>query len=246
MSIRWVLFVYSIFALALVASSSDVLRGGIVQRQGMDVEFIPNVTIDDVKIWTIKITNLSYRQPLSHTFIMTHNSSAANLFAMGRPSTPEFAFLAEYGSPAMLVANYTNATGVRSAISIPTEPILPGKSATISVETNADFPFISFALMIVHTNDGFVGFNKMKPFDGLISFSPGYDAGSETNDELCSHIPGPACHAFNKTKKDAEDLGEGFVHVHRGIQGVGDLDAAMFDWRNPVMQVQITRNYFLN
>jgi Spondin_N len=241
MTMRFALCFHILFTVAFVVSSSDV-RGSLGHRQGMDVDFIPNVTIDASETWLIKITNLSYRQPFGHTFVMTHNSTAAALFAIGRPSTPAFAYLAEIGSPALLVSNYTNASGVSSALFIPTEPILPGKSANFSVETTAQFPFISFATMLVHTNDAFVGLIKIKPVDGFISFSPVYDAGSETNDELCSHIPGPACHGFNKTQTDAEDEGEGFVHIHRGMHGVGDLDAALFDWRNPVMRVSITRN----
>jgi hypothetical protein len=33
--------------------------------------------------------------------------------------------------------------------------------------------------------------------------------------------------------------GEGFVHVHRGMHGVGDFKAAARDWRNPVARVQV-------
>jgi hypothetical protein len=31
------------------------------------------------------------------------------------------------------------------------------------------------------------------------------------------------------------------VHIANGIQGVGDLAPAMFDWRNPVASVSIRR-----
>jgi hypothetical protein len=34
---------------------------------------------------------------------------------------------------------------------------------------------------------------------------------------------------------------EGFVHVHAGIHGIGDLVAADRDWRNPVAQIAIRR-----
>ena len=32
---------------------------------------------------------------------------------------------------------------------------------------------------------------------------------------------------------------EGYVHVHAGIHGIGDLDASERDWRNPVAMVTI-------
>ena len=35
--------------------------------------------------------------------------------------------------------------------------------------------------------------------------------------------------------------GEGVIHVHRGMQGVGDFNASMRDWRNPVARITILR-----
>ena len=57
------------------------------------------------------------------------------------------------------------------------------------------------------------------------------------NNELCAYIPGPAC------PEDSGNLptesGEGFIHVHRGFHGVGELSEANYDWRNPVAEVFI-------
>jgi hypothetical protein len=37
-------------------------------------------------------------------------------------------------------------------------------------------------------------------------------------------------------------VGEGYVHIHTGIHGIGDLlTAAMYDWRNPVAEITIRR-----
>jgi len=35
--------------------------------------------------------------------------------------------------------------------------------------------------------------------------------------------------------------GEGSVHIHAGIHGIGDLTSADFDWRNPTAKIVITR-----
>jgi hypothetical protein len=35
--------------------------------------------------------------------------------------------------------------------------------------------------------------------------------------------------------------GEGFVHIHPGIHGIGDLIPAQRDWRNPVAKISIER-----
>lgn len=55
--------------------------------------------------------------------------------------------------------------------------------------------------------------------------------------ELCDHIPGPPCgKAFVRNTGGAE----GYVHVHSGIHGIGDLVPEQFDWRNPVAEVVIS------
>ena len=62
-------------------------------------------------------------------------------------------------------------------------------------------------------------------------------AGTESNNELCTHIPGPAC------EMDSGNLqagpGEGFIHIQRGVHGIADLAASEYDWRNPVAEVFI-------
>ena len=67
--------------------------------------------------------------------------------------------------------------------------------------------------------------------------APGYDGGSEINDELCANIPGPHCGgaAFS------DDDGEGYVHIHPGIFGVGDLQASEYDWKNPIAKITVRR-----
>ena len=66
--------------------------------------------------------------------------------------------------------------------------------------------------------------------------APAYDAGSETNDELSSTVAGLGGEGYSPN-----DSGEGFVHIHNGVHGIGDLVAATMDWRNPVAQIAIER-----
>lgn len=73
----------------------------------------------------------------------------------------------------------------------------------------------------------------------MVSYeSPAYDAGSEPNDEQCVNIPGPVCGGAGGSPDTG---GEGYVHIHAGIHGIGDLVAADRDWRNPVAKVVIKR-----
>jgi hypothetical protein len=71
------------------------------------------------------------------------------------------------------------------------------------------------------------------PRDGVVRV---YDAGSERDSEACAHIPGPPC--GNPGTRHGEGA-EGRVALDGGILGVGDLDPADWDWRNPVLEVRV-------
>ena len=92
--------------------------------------------------------------------------------------------------------------------------------------------------MLVTTNDAFAALNGVRlPRRGSTSFfSVAYDAGSEANTENCSDIPGPPCgNPFNRVPAGAE----GYVSVHSGIHGIGDILPENRDWRNPVAWITV-------
>ena len=64
----------------------------------------------------------------------------------------------------------------------------------------------------------------------------GYDAGTEVNSESAATTAALGAAGVRDTVG-----AEGYVHSHRGIQGIGDLNPAMLDWRNPVAMVSIKR-----
>ena len=243
----WVyIFVVAFIVKFVISSSEDRYDASNNHRNEMEVVFNPSVNIVHINVvnpkrWTLRLTNMAYSQPFGPIFLLSHNNSATPLFTVGNTSSKELEFLAEQGSPELLVNKYTNDFGVKATVTVgsPTEPLFPGKSIAFQFETSDTYPFISIATMAVNTNDCFAGFRKLKLYDGLTVHSPGYDAGTELNDELCIHVPGPACFAYNQTHTN--DDGEGFIHVHRGVHGIGDLDASIYDWRNPMLQLQIAR-----
>jgi hypothetical protein len=121
----------------------------------------------------------------------------------------------------------------------------PGKSGTVTVDTTADFNQMSLVSSLIPTNDAFIAVNGIVGLKGdaaLSLFVPAYDAGSERNDELCASVFGPSlteCGGAGGGGRPGE--GEGFVHIHNGIHGVGNLSAALRDWRNPVARILIRR-----
>ena len=106
--------------------------------------------------------------------------------------------------------------------------------------------------------------------EARVVYSPAYDSGSEENDETCPNIPslifagfpfpatnlasGKACPngtgADNDVNSNPNDpaspdnnplRAEGYVHIHPGIRGVGDLDPATWNWENPVAKITIQK-----
>lgn len=100
------------------------------------------------------------------------------------------------------------------------------------------FSHVTIAAKALNTNDAFVALNGVVIQPGDSFTVPAYDAGSEENNELCTQITGPAC-ALVPGKVRTSGNGEGVVHVARGIHGIGNLSAAVYDWRNPMMSVNV-------
>jgi hypothetical protein len=188
----------------------------------------------------LTVSNLAYQQPFGPFFVMVHNADADPLFTLGMAASEELAILAEDGNPGPLAGVYDGAEGVLSSIAFTDEaPTFVGERLVIPVTVTKDYPYVTIATMAINTNDCFVAINGMKLSDGDRITGPGYDAGSEANNELCSSMPGPACPANSGNVRDGD--GEGVVHVHRGFFGVGDLPQAGYDWRNPMVLVEVSK-----
>jgi len=186
---------------------------------------------------TLRITNQAYQQPFSPFFIMVHNDKTEPLYVRGRQASEALASLAEDGTPEPLMEHYKQMEGVMS-ISSYNAITHPGETIELKVITTNDYPLVTIASMAVNTNDCFVSLNGASLEAGMVIDTAGLDAGSEVNNEVCSCIPGPACKDISEENMRCGG-GEGFVHVHRGIQGIGQLVKSDTDWRNPMMRVVV-------
>lgn len=189
---------------------------------------------------TLTITNQAFNQPFSPFFVMVHNSDAQSLYVRGEEASSELAILAEDGDPSSLVEYYTSNNGGVGSVTSFSEgvPYFGGDTLQIEVEVSLEYPLVTIATMAINTNDCFVSLNGAYLYGGQVLDLPGLDAGSEENNEDCGSIPGPACANIDENNESSGN-GEGFVHVHRGFQGVGDLAANRYDWRNPMMRVSV-------
>ena len=196
------------------------------------------------RYFEVTITNVTSGLQFTPILLATH-SRHVRAFTPGMEAIPELALLAEGGDIGPLNELALNTPGVaataNSAEVLPNPPLLfPGQSVTIEISSYGRARYLSMAAMLLPTNDSFVALNGVRlPAYGEMSYTAlGYDAGSEPNDELCVNIPGPRCGGAGASP---EENGEGFVHISSGIHGSGDLNPAVYDWRNPVASVVIRR-----
>ena len=192
-------------------------------------------------VYEVTITNLTYQQVFSPILVASHRRGV-RLFKAGEPASDELAAVAEQGDAVPLRDALDADPRVRD-VQISGGPLGPGQQVTVYVSARGARE-ISMATMLVNTNDAFVALNGVEAPRRSARFRmPAYDAGSEPNDELCDNIPGPACDGFAQEGLSPGAGGEDFVHIHRGIHGIGNLDEATYDWRNPVADILIRRRY---
>ena len=213
------------YALSTAAISGLLLTSATASADG-------NTTYD------VTITNVTNAINFTPILVASHRKGI-RLYELGSPASDELTAIAEGGDTAPLaaaldtdprVADVQNSGGL----------LEPGQSVTVTVSAKRGARFISLASMMLPTNDGFIALNGVRaPRHGSVTYySQGFDAGSEPNDELCISIPGPTC--GGEGPSPGVD-GEGYVHIHRGMHGIGDLAPDVYDWRNPVAAITITR-----
>ncbi len=200
--------------------------------------------------YNVTVTNATAGQVMSPPIVVVHDPSI-HLFAVGQPASDALAAVAEDADATEMLSMLDGmmGSGGVDSYAVADGPLPPGQSVTLDVTAAGGCRAITLVSMLVTTNDGFAGVNAVPlstcgpgaPFNltgGMEVWASAYDAGSEANTELCSEIPGPPCgsHFVRHT-----DGAEGFVHVHPGIHGIGDLDPAMLDWRDPVARLWIER-----
>ena len=122
-----------------------------------------------------------------------------------------------------------------------------GSTLTVQITAEGNARFLSMALMLICTNDGLVGLNRVRLPSGRrdrVRFARALDAGTEANDELFDSIVDP-CGGIGPVAGPQDGTNdrtatERPVRPHRGIRGVGDLTED-HRFRRRVAKVTITR-----
>jgi hypothetical protein len=216
------------------------------------------------RTYEVKIKDLTEGQPLTPPVTATHAGKHV-VFEVGQPASVGVREIAENGNNAPLLA-FLNADpfGVVSDVEQGgTGPLVPaGKPGSAMFDDRVTFQIdagrganrLSFASMLVCTNDGFTGVDSLKlprNVGGVArAATNGYDARTEQNTEDYADIV-PPCQSLIGEDAGESDPGTavsdpalaegGVIEHHEGIQGIDDLDPAIHGWTDPVARIKVTR-----
>ena len=196
--------------------------------------------------YSVTIENLTSGQPFTPPVVAAH-TSGIDVFEVGQAASNEVKEIAENGNNDPLVALVGGSSAVLDS-AVGTAPIMPGASATLSVQAPAG-SLLSVVFMLICTNDGFSGVDSLAlPASGSETVDKNaYDASTETNTEDFADIVPPCQGLIGVSSADAGTgvsnpaLAEGGVIAsHAGIQGGTDLTVADHGWTDPVARITVS------
>lgn len=234
------------------AVAASALLAAFVSPAGAEVPFTYEVTI----------SNLTSGQPLTPPAVATHRGDV-DVFAVGSAASPGVQQIAENGNPSVLIDALAVTPGVSQALVTATGPLVPAgtpgaamfdDSVTFTITAGPGARFLSYVSMLICTNDGFTGANRLKlpsAVGSSVSVSTlGYDAGTEINTEDFADIV-PPCQGLIGVTSGEPGTGTtnpalaegGVIHHHEGILGGADLVPAIHGWDvdEPVATIEVTR-----
>lgn len=175
------------------------------------------------------LTNTGSSQVLSPAVFATH-SPDVSVFRPGQQASDGIRILAEDGAVEPLAPTLRSTPGVTD-VQTTNAPIPPGQSMTVRIAANpGDVLFVGS--MLVQTNDGFAGANDLALTEGTFALQT-YDAGTEENNQLASHVPGPP---FGGTQRAPTTQA---IQAHPGLTETGDVRPAEWGFSGSVASVAI-------
>ena len=187
--------------------------------------------------YEVTVTNVTKGMTFTPIMVAT-TKKGDTFFQLGDMASGALEAMAETGNLAPLQGSL-DAYDITNSSFLPF--LGPGDSVSQVVASAGAYRYISVAAMLIPSNDTFFAVNGVAGPNGnktITVVSPAYDAGTELNDELCVSLPGPGC---GGDPGPVSNNGENYVYISNGIRGVGDLDADLLDFNNPVAVISITR-----
>jgi hypothetical protein len=243
---------YNVFALALIVATTACMDESPAD---LDPQLSRAAATGPAgaALYEITVENLSTGQPFTPPVVAVHRQSIA-LFEMGEPASFEVQQIAENGNldPMVMLAASSKQVADFGAAFGPAGPVLPGESASITLEGMTGAKYLSVVAMLICTNDGFTGTNSTRlpkeVGDVVTVDAVGYDAGTEMNTEDFTDLV-PPCGPLTGFDPMGEGTGtsnpalaeDDVVRVHPGIQGIADLQVDPHGWTDPIATIRIER-----
>ena len=200
------------------------------------------VMVEKAPMYEVTVTNLTVGQPMAPAVAVLHNSNY-KMYTLGTQASVALETLAEGGDNSVLITEAEATTDVNAVVSYK-ELLKPGKTLTVTLE--GDDEYLTFAGMLVNTNDGFVGLNSyhikhLKMDESEVLMLSTYDAGTEANSESAATVPAQMGEGFNAARDDMN----GVIRVHAGVVTSDALSSSALDesarFDNPTAKVMIKR-----
>jgi len=212
-----------------------------------------------VATYEVTITNLTGGQPFTPPVVATHRA-ATGVFTVGQPASFALKEIAENGNIGPMIAQLDADKHVSDSVAA-AAPLVPaglsgsvmfGDSVTLTLTASEGAKFLSFASMLICTNDGFTGVDSLRlpkdVGDAVTVRSAGYDAGTERNTEDFADIV-PPCQGLVGVTSGEPGTGTsnpalaegGVIQHHPGIAGGADLVPAIHGWTDPVAEITVER-----
>ncbi len=218
---------------------------------------IPESNAAKTQMYEVTITNLTPGQPITPPLLATH-SKDVEVFTPGKMASEQLRQLAENGNSEPLVEKLKSNAGVLDIVQ-GTAPLVPandpgntglGYSETFTVSAKDNMRYLSFASMLVCTNDGFAGIDSVKlPFyKEKTVYAKAFDARTEMNTEDFADLV-PPCQDAIGVSSDEDGTGasnpeiaeDGIIIPHPGVVGDEDLQNRVHAWNGPVAKIDIVR-----
>jgi len=235
----------------ILALTSIVALLSIISLTG-----VPESDASQAKMYEVTITNLTPGQPLTPPLLVTHEYDAG-FFSVGEMASMELQQLAENGNLEPLVMMLEEKEGIFEIVQ-GTAPLVPANdpgntglshSETFVVSAEGTARYLSYASMLVCTNDGFAGIDSIRlPMNKQTVYAMAYDARTEMNTEDFADMV-PPCQAAIGVSSDDPGTGttnpaiseDGIIIPHPGIIGEEDLLKSVHGWENPAVKIDIVR-----
>ena len=218
---------------------------------------VPDLAMsDNGNTYKVTITNLTSGQAFTPPVLLTH-SDKTGIFTLGEAASSEIQAIAENGNNMPLLATLGVDVEVHEAVE-GMAPLVPANnpggtafdsSATFMINTRGKAKFLSFASMLICTNDGFTGLDTVRlPKKKMTVFSVAYDARTEMNTEDFADMV-PPCQGLIGVSSGDDGTGmtdpmlaeDGVIIPHVGIIGGDDLLPGVHGWSDPVAKIVIER-----